>query len=95
MIGDGIIESKRLVPCITDDELKSEYKDQKDFILYCNYPDNFIKMIKCEDDNHNDVNYELLDAEIKIITNEIKPVTIFYEVTHSYIFDQLKAICKC
>ena len=92
---DNIIESKRLIPCITDEEMRTKYKDQKDFVVYCSYPNNFTKMIKCEDDNHNDVNYELLDTEIKIIINEIKPVTIYYEVTNSSILDQLKAICKC
>ena len=87
-----IVESKRLVPCCTSEEVCS---DRKDFIVYCSKPANFIKMVKCEDDDKNNIQFEVLELEIKIIVNELKPVTIYYEVSENYILNQLKEICKC
>ena len=43
----------------------------------------------------NNIQFEVLELEIKIIVNELKPVTIYYEVSENYILNQLKEICKC
>lgn len=92
---DSVIKSKRLVPCITKEEMELSYKGKDDFVVYCAKPANFTKMIKCEDDDKNDIQFEVLDLEIKILVGSIKPVTIYYEVSNSSILDQLKEICKC
>lgn len=90
-----VIESKRLIPCVTEEDEQDVENGEKVFELFWTKPSNFIRMLKCEDDDKNDIQFEVLDLEIKILVGSIKPVTIYYEVSNSSILDQLKEICRC
>ena len=93
---DDILESKKLIPCITEEEYEKNYKDSNsgELTLYYNKPQNFQEMVECKDDEGNDIPYEILDLEIKFTLNDVKPINIFYKVNKSPILDQLKEICK-
>ena len=92
---NSIIESKRLIPCVDEKDIKNSNNKKDGFVLIYTKPTNFIEMVECEDDNKNDIKYEVLDSEIKILVDVVKPITIYYEVSSNPIFDQLKEICKC
>ena len=83
-----VIESKRLIPCITEEN------EKRDFELFWTKPSNFIRMLKCEDENNNEIKYDVLDNEVKFYLDTIKSITIYYEVDKNEIYEQLKRICK-
>ena len=92
MTENDVIESKRLNPCMTEKEYNNRLES---YILYCSKPENFKEMVKCEDDDGNPVEYNIIDDEIKFSLTNITPVNIYYTVKYSHILDQLKEICKC
>lgn len=90
-----IIESKHLIPVITEEDEQEIINGKKEFELFYQKPENFVKMIKIEDDDKNEIEFEDDNEFIKIKTSSIKPVTIFYEVTNNYILDHLKESIEC
>lgn len=90
-----IVESKHLIPIINEENKQELINNRKDFELFYQKPENFIRVIKIEDDDKNEIDYIDNSEFIEIKTKSIKPVTIFYEVANSYILEQLKEIMKC
>lgn len=85
-----IVESKHLIPVITEDDEQELINDKDEFELFFQKPENFVKTIKIEDDDKKEIEFEDDNEFVKIKIRSIKPVTIFYEVTNSYILDHLK-----
>ena len=90
-----IVESKHLIPVITEDDEQELINGRDEFELFFQKPENFIKMIKIEDDDKNEIEFEDDNEFVKIKTKSIKPVTLFYEVTNNYILEQLKESIGC
>ena len=89
-----VIESKRLVPCVTEEDEQDAENGEKVFELFWTKPSNFIRMLKCEDGDNNEIKCDVLDNEVKFYLDTIKSITIYYEVDKNEIYEQLKRICS-
>lgn len=84
---EEVIESKRYVPCISEEDLNQADK-QHQFI--CRLPENMTRIIRCESEDGNELQYSIIDNDYIEVTNQgINPFIIFYEVSKSQIIENL------
>lgn len=85
---ENIIESKRYIPCITDEEANLKVKDSK-FIFICQLPENFNRVVNCETDKKDRLSYIVKKDCIEVTNNNLEPFSLHYEVSKSRMIESL------
>lgn len=80
--------SKRYVPCIEEEDEKILFNEGR-FTFLAPIPDNFIRVVKCENENKQTLSYTIDKQFIKVINNECGPFNLYYEATKSNILENL------
>lgn len=90
----NVIESTTYSPNIEGEDKNLKLENGK-IIFNVNKPDNFTRMIKCENGNGQRLSYVVKDDLIKVVNNSCSPFTLYYEVSKSNILENLMHyICK-